>query len=122
MNSDGVYSDKDFKDGTIVVNRLDYEIPIENGLFNIEGIIVCRYWGKKGNIILLVESDSGRKLKFSFWNNRKYCAEPEKKDVKKLCAEEHSVRYMKNGTRVALIYEKKESYNFTRVRWIERIT
>lgn len=120
MNADGIYNSADFSKGDISVIRSEYEFPEEAGTFVIEGVTVCRYWGKRGNLILLIKTEEGKKLKFSFWNNVKYCFEPIPK--RKLDVEKDSVRYLSDGTKIRLTYEKSISSNVTRVREIERLS
>lgn len=114
MNADGIYNNADFSKGDISVIRSEYEFPEEAGTFVIKGVTVCRYWGKKGNLILLVETDEGRKLKFSFWSNTKYCCEPIPK--RPIDVEKESVRYLVDGTRIRLTYQRSEFARITRIR------
>lgn len=120
MNSDGIYNNADFRNKEIMVERSEYEFPDEVGLYTITGKTICRYWGKKGNLILLVETNDGRKLKFSFWSNTKYCCEPI--PSRKIVVERESVRYLKDGSKVILTCEKGEKASFTRIRQIEKMT
>lgn len=117
MNSDGIYNNADFRNKEIMVERSEYEFPDEVGLHTITGKTICRYWGKKGNLILLVETNEGRKLKFSFWNNTKYCCEPIPK--RKIDPERESVRYLRDQTEIKLTYERTEGSNITRIRDIK---
>ncbi|KRU40051.1 hypothetical protein [Clostridium sporogenes] len=114
MNIDGVLNDKDFKINTIGVKREDFKFPDEVGVYTIKGRTVARYWGKKGNLILLLETDEGRKLKFAFWNNKGYCIEP--LPFREVDNEKDSVRYLPDGTNIALTYEKSYNAKITRVR------
>lgn len=119
MNADGIYNDSDFRKGDMAINRKEYSFPTETGTFTVEGVTVCRYWGKKKNLILLVDSLDGRKLKFSFWSNTKYCCEPI--PSRKIVVECESVRYLKDGSKVILTCEKGEKASFTRIRQIEKM-
>lgn len=114
LNAEGIYNNADFRKGEIDIVRTDYDFPEEMGIHTIEGVAVCRYWGKKGNLILLVETDEGRKLKFSFWNNTKYCCEPIPK--RRIDVENESVRYLADGTRIRLTYQRSEFASITRIR------
>lgn len=114
MNIDGIYNESDFKKGIVDIDRKEYLFPDEIGLFKIVGETVCRYWGKKGNIILLVDTIEGRKLKFSFWSNTKYCCEPIPKRL--IDVDKESVRYLADGSRIRLTYQKSENASITRVR------
>lgn len=117
MNSDGIYNDADFRNKEIMVERSEYEFPDEVGLHTITGKTICRYWGKKGNLILLVETNEGRKLKFSFWNNTKYCCEPIPK--RQVDPEKESVRYLKDGSKIRITYQRGELASTTRIREIK---
>lgn len=117
MNSNGILNNSDFKKGGITITRSDYEFPEETGLFTIEGITVCRYWGKRKNLILLVDSLDGRKLKFSFWSNTKYCCEPTPK--RQVDPEKESVRYLKDGSKIRITYQRGELASTTRIREIK---
>ncbi|WP_222664259.1 hypothetical protein [Clostridium botulinum] len=114
MNIDGVLNDKDFRTNTIDVKRENFKFPDEIGVYTIKGKTIARYWGKKGNLILLMETDQGRKLKFAFWNNKGYCAEP--LPFRKVNHTKESVRYLPDGTNIALTYEKSYTAKITRVR------
>lgn len=118
---DGVLYPKDFLNEFSNIKRNEYLFPEEVGKYTVEGSVLCRYWGKKGNIILLVDSSCGRKLKFSFWNNAKYCPQPIGEKKKGLDVEKHSVRFFSDGIRIELVYERLEGWNHTRVRWIEKL-
>ena len=116
MNEQGIYNRKDF--GKIVkIDRTGYNFPNESGMQMITGTTACRYWGKKDNLILLVNADDGRKLKFSFWKNTKYCCEP---SPKRAVSETESVRHLPDGSRIRLIFEKSPGARITRVREIFR--
>lgn len=116
MNADGIYNNADFSKGDISVIRSEYEFPEEAGTFVIEGVTVCRYWGRKGNLILLLDTDSGEKLKFCFWSNTNYCCEPIPKRL--IDVDKESVRYLADGSRIRLTYQKSENASITRVRHI----
>ncbi|EMF0336526.1 DNA topoisomerase [Enterococcus faecium] len=117
MNSDGIFNNADFRKGDITINRSDYVFPEESGVFVIEGVTVCRYWGKRKNLILLLDSLDGRKLKFSFWSNTKYCCEPS--SSREVDVEKESVRYLKDGSSIILTCEKSKDAKITRIRNIE---
>lgn len=114
MNSDGIYNESDFKKGDIAVIRSEYDFPSKIGIHTVEGKTVCRYWGRKGNLILLLDTDSGDKLKFCFWHNTNYCCEPIPKRL--IDVDKESVRYLADGTRIRLTYQKSENASITRVR------
>lgn len=114
MNAEGIYNNSDFRKREIDVVRTEYVFPEEVGIYTIKGVTVCRYWGKKGNLILLVKTDEGRKLKFSFWSNTKYCCEPIPK--RPIDVEKESVRYLVDGTRIRLTYQRSEFATITRIR------
>ncbi|EPY6472519.1 hypothetical protein ACWO4B_003216 [Clostridium sporogenes] len=114
MNTDGVLNNVDFKNNIVDVKREEFEFPNEIGLYTIKGKTIARYWGNRGNLILLVETDKGRKLKFAFWNNKGYCVEP--LPFRKVDRKKESVRYLSDGTNIALTYEKSVNAKITRVR------
>ena len=120
MNSEGIYNDSDFKKGAVAVKRSNYEFPSEVGEFEIEAVTICRYWGKRDNLILLVdEIDTNRKLKFSFWKNKKYCCEPV--PARQLHSEKESVRKLTDGSRVKIKYSRSANAGITRVREIDKL-
>lgn len=120
MNIDGIYNESDFKKGIVDIDRKEYLFPDEIGLFKIVGETVCRYWGKKGNIILLVDTIEGRKLKFSFWSNTKYCCEPVPK--REIDVAKESVRFLPDRSKITLICERTSNAKITRIRDISLLT
>lgn len=114
MNKDGVKMYTEVIAENSGINLDDFSFPEEIGLNIIFGRTVTRYWGKSRNLILLIETDSGRKLKFSFWGNTNYCVEPKpKRDVDK---EKESIRYLPDGTHISLTFERNASAKYTRIR------
>ena len=115
LNSEGIYSLADFIKGIVKVDRTEFRFPEgkEAEEYTVEGITVCRYWGKKDNLILLLDTGD-MKLKFSFWSNNKYCYEPVPK--RKVSIKE-SVRFLSDGSYIRLTYVNKNT--ITRVRDIK---
>lgn len=119
MNLEGILNESDFLSGKTSINRSDYIFSLETGFFISEGTVVCRYWGKSNNIILLFDSDCGKKLKFSFWKNNKYC--PEYSPKRNLVVENDSVRFLQDNIKIRISYQKGVNAGITRVRNLEII-
>lgn len=114
MNKDGVQMYKEIVAEGSSIDLKEYEFPGETGLNIVFGRTVARYWGRNRNLILLVETDTGRKLQFSFWGNNNYCVEPKPKRV--VDQEKESIRYLPDGTNISIVYERGEKAKYTRIR------
>lgn len=113
MNVDGVQMYKEI----VAEESIDldqFTFPVEEGRHIVFGKTVARYWGRNRNMILLVETDIGRKLMFSFWGNTNYCVEPKPKRV--VDKEKESIRYLADGTNVSIVFEKNSNAKYTRIR------
>lgn len=115
MNRYGVLNNADFRNGVTDIRRSDYSFPDEVGVNTVSGTLVCKYWGNKDNLILLIDTDCGKKLKFSFWKNTNYCCEPRALDIDSY---RDSVKNLIIGTRLKLTYQRSENAGITRIRSI----
>ncbi|MCL1948153.1 MAG: hypothetical protein FWF59_00225 [Turicibacter sp.] len=116
MNREGIYNEGDFREGGIEIDRKAYWFPLETGQHDIRGTVKLLYWGKKMNLIVLLDTEDGKKLKFSFWRNTGYGPEPKGEAQ----AEKVSARNLRAGDVVKLTYERGENAKVTRIRSLER--
>lgn len=114
MNREGVKMYREIVAEDSSIELSEYEFPEETGLNIVFGRTVARYWGRSRNLILLVDTDTGRKLMFSFWGNNNYCVEPKPKRV--IDQKKESIRYLPDGTNISLVYERGEGAKYTRIR------
>jgi hypothetical protein len=111
MNSQGIFSFAEVKNGKVDFNIADYSFPNGEGNASIFGKVALRYWGNQSNLIVLVDTIDGEKLRFAFWRDKGYRPEDSPQGV--------SARDLKVGQMVRVDYQKGNSAKITRVRGLE---
>jgi len=101
----------------LMFDKNGFTIPENEGFHEVFGIAVLRYWGRKGNLVLLIDSIHDGKLMFSFWKkNGDYTVEAKTKSNLELLSAEKDVG---TGDLIRIVYERGKTANYTRIRELE---